>query len=390
MRRIAVSVCTLIAVMTSFLSTFCSRETKEEEGRDWFIYDSYNEAGSYEPAESFSSGDGSIKSVVVHWRSGDITVEEGEESALSVRENASALSDEEKMHILLRDGVLYIEFCSSGYKFTRKEKNKPLKIEIPSGLSLTITASSGNISLNHFTGSDLALRTTSGSVSTGKITLNGELSLHTTSGDITVESLSSLNADISTTTGDIEIGRMECGKVSLERVTGDLRIGHFSIQDGSFTSSTGESSFSGEAGTLLVSATSGDIKAESLSVSDHLTMKTSSGDVHISSLSASSLEISSVVGLLSISSLDTESFDIGTTTGAVSLSLSSPADGSVRSSTGDISFSSLPENTVLTYKSSSGKLSYDNLLSYSEGVFSIGSGEHLISVTTSSGNLSVK
>lgn len=109
----------LSLLLSSRLFAFGSRETKEESGRDWFIYDNYENAGE------FSNGNEGIKSVVVRWRSGDIAVEEGMGTLVSVRESVSGLIDDEKMHILVKDGVLYVEFCRGGYKFTREDKRKP-------------------------------------------------------------------------------------------------------------------------------------------------------------------------------------------------------------------------------------------------------------------------
>ncbi len=409
MRRIAVSVFIFVVVIISFLSAFGSKETKEKENRDWFIYDNYENAADYEAAGEFSNGDGSIKSVVVRWRSGDITVEEGGDLAVSVRENIPGLSDDEKMHILVRDGVLYVEFCAGGYKFTR-EKGKPLRLEIPSGLSLTIVLSAGDVTLADFTGSSLSLESTTGSIHTGDITLIGELSLKSVTGDLSVGSITAAKAELSTVSGKVEIGKMECGSALLNVSSGNVRLGEFTVPgDACFKSSSGDISLSGKAGSLSINTSVGNVESSSLSVDGHADVKVVTGDITISSLSASSAALSASSGNIEISSLsssqaviasssgdikvdsfDTEVFNIETTTGLVSLSHVSPSDGNIKTTTGDVYFSSLPGNTALKYKSKNGNLCYDGLLSYSEGVFTIGSGDHLISVSSSTGNLTVK
>lgn len=410
MRRIAVSVFIFVVVIISFLSAFGSRETKEKENRDWFIYDSYQNAGDYEAAGEFSAVDGSIRSVFIRWRVGDITVEEGDDIALTVSENVSGLSDDEKMHILVKDGVLYVEFCASGYNFTRRDRRKPLKLEIPSGLSLTIVTSVSDISINRFTGSTLSLESTTGSINIGDITLTGDLSLKTVTGDLSIGNLSAVNADFHTVTGKVETGKIECDKARVKVSSGDVWIDDFTVLgDAYFKSSSGNISLSGKAGTLSINTSVGSVSSSSLSVASSAEIKVTTGDIEISSLSAGSadlsassgnitisslssgsLEISSSIGDVRIDSLDTESFNIGTTIGDVSLTLPSPADGEVKTTTGDVYFSPLPRNTALKYKSRSGNLSYDGLLSYSDGVFTIGSGDYLISVSTSTGNLTVK
>lgn len=410
MRRIAISVFIFVVVIVSFLSAFGSRETKEESDRNWFTYDNYENAGDYEAAGEFSNGDGSIKSVVVRWRSGDITVKEGGDIAVSVRESVSGLSDDEKMHILVRDGVLYVEFCAGGYNFTREDKRKPLELEIPSGLSLTIVSSSGDITLNSFTGSSLSLESTTSSIHTGDITLTGELSLRSVTGDLIIGKISALKAELSTVSGKVEIGKMECGNALLNVSSGNVTIDDFTVPgDACFKSSSGDISLSGKAGSLSINTSVGNIESSSLSVDGRADVKVVTGDITISSLSASSAALSASSGNIEISSLssgqavltsssgairvgsfDTEVFNIETTTGFVSLSLLSPSDGNIRTTTGDVYFSPLPGNTALKYKSKSGNLNYDGLLSYSEGVFTIGSGDHLISVSSSTGNLTVK
>lgn len=409
MRRIAISMFIFVVIISS-LFAFGSRETKEDGGRDWFIYDSYENAAEYVATGEFSNGDEGIKSVVVRWRSGDITVEEGGDTLVSVRESVSGLSDDEKMHILVRDGVLYVEFCAGGYKFTREDKRKPLKLEIPSGISLTIVSSSGDITLNSFTGRSLNLESISGSIHTGGITLTGELALKSVSGSFSIGSMIAAKAELCTVSGKVEIGKMECGEAILNVTSGDVRIDDFTVSgDAVFKSSSGDISLSGNAGSLSIDTSVGNVESSSLSVDGRAEIKIVSGDITISSLSSSSAGLSSTSGNITISSLsagyadfssssgairvdsfDTESFNIKSSNGDVILSLSSPSDGEVKTSTGDVYFSSLPENTVLKYKMNNGDISYTDLLSYCEGVFIIGNGDHLISVSTSTGKLTVK
>lgn len=429
MRRIATSVLISVAFIISFLSAFCSKETKEKENSDRFIYQSYQNAGDYEAAGEFSDEDGTIKSVVVRWHSGDITVEEGDDIALTVSENVPGLSDDEKMHILVKDGVLYVEFCASGYNFTRRDRRKPLKLEIPYGLSLTIDTSVSDISINRFTGSALRLESTTGSINIGDITLTGDLLLKTVTGDISVGNISAVNADFHTVSGKVETGKMECDKARVEVSNGNVSLDDFIVAGGAvFKSSSGDISLSGKAGDLSINTSVGSVSSSSLSADGSVEIKVTTGDIEITSLyalsadlSASSgnititslsagqtrlrassgnitisslfsgpLEISSSIGDIRIDSLDTESFSIETTIADVSLSLSSPADGKIKTTTGDVYFSPLPGNTALKYESRNGNLFYDGLLSYSDGVFTIGSGDHLISVSTSTGNLTVK
>ncbi len=133
---------------------------------------------------------------------------------------------------------------------------------------------------------------------------------------------------------------------------------------------------------------SGDITISSLS-SSSAGLSSPSGNITISSLSAGYADFSSSSGAIRVDSFDTESFNIKSSNGDVTLSLSSPSDGEVKTSTGDVYFSPLPEDTVLKYKTNNGDISYTDLLSYCEGVFIIGNGDHLILVSTSTGKLTV-
>lgn len=374
----------VMVVLVPFLFSFGVSE--EEEG---FTYDKYASAESYEAESDASYDEGDIKSVVIHWRSGDVTITEGEDIAVSVRESVTGVSDEEKMHFLVKDGVLYVEFCESGYRFTRKNCKKPLSVEIPRGLSLSVIATDGNISLNAFHGRSLELQTISGAIQSGEIITDRDVSILSITGDILLSSLSCRKAELSVSSGNVEVESVECDRAEFSLTSGNLTADSIRTGKTSVSSTSGNISLSGESSSLSVSSVSGNITSSSLDAGDTAEISTTSGKVSLSSFSALTMDLSSSSGDVTIDSLSVSSFSLDATSGDVSLSLETPVDGKINTTSGSVTITPVPEDTVIKFSSVNGKLSYSGLLEYADDVFSVGSGSHLVTVSTTSGNLEI-
>lgn len=182
----------------------------------------------YEDAEKYTSGNFSyaaqgITRVEADWVAGNITVVQSGEDTLTVTETGD-LTEEQRLHWLLEDGVLKIQYCASGYTGTFPVQSKALTLEVPVGIDLSIDSVSGQISLGGGNFGVLNLDSTSGKIDFG--TVYAEVcKMDTVSGDITGDSLlceKSLKAD--TTSGRVGIDWLEAPEAEVETVSGNIEI----------------------------------------------------------------------------------------------------------------------------------------------------------------------
>lgn len=182
----------------------------------------------YEEAEKYASGNFSyaaqgITRVEADWVAGNITVVQSEDGTLKVEETGE-LTEKQRLHWLLEDGVLKIQYCASGYTGTFPAKGKALTLEVPVGIDLSIDSVSGQISLGDGSFGALNLDTTSGKIDFD--TVRAEVcKLDTVSGDIMGDTLlceKRLKAD--TTSGRVDMDWLEASEAEVETVSGSIDI----------------------------------------------------------------------------------------------------------------------------------------------------------------------
>lgn len=222
----------------------------------------YNEAEKYASGNFSYAAEGVIR-VEADWAAGNITVVQSEDGTLKVEETGE-LTEEQRLHWLLEDGVLKIQYCAPGYTGTFPLKSKALTLEVPVGIDLSIDSVSGNVSLGDGSFEVLHLDTTSGKIDFGTVSAQ-KCRLDTISGDIMGDTLlckNSLKAD--TTSGRVGIDWLEVPEAELETVSGSIDIKLCQGQEAEIQSTSGRI-------TLILGETLGgaDICFESASGSFH-------------------------------------------------------------------------------------------------------------------------
>jgi DUF4097 and DUF4098 domain-containing protein YvlB len=218
-----------------------------------------------------------------------------------------------------------------------------------------------------------------------------ELSIHSTSGDVTISDISG-GVEVSLTSGDFSMKRMR-GNLDLETTSGDVKV--LNVEgDVAIRGTSSDLELSDIKGHVKISSTSGETSVEDLtgSVGIHKTsgdsyLKMIKGDIQTSS-SSGNLIIDQIEGGLD---LETSSGDI-----EVKTKILPQCEYSVETSSGAVHFS-LPENSDarVTLKTSSGDIDSElplilhkvsrNLL---EG--ELGSGGPEIHLVTSSGDIELR
>lgn len=126
--------------------------------------------------------------------------------------------------------------------------------------------------------------------------IQANLKIKTTSGDMYVESFL-VNVDLKSTSGDIKIG--EVNKATLSTVSGDI-----SLQKGTdinVTTTSGEIQIQEGNKKIEAKSVSGDIRIDSLLISENSTIKTTSGDVDVKEINDAYIETNTVSGDVEIS-----------------------------------------------------------------------------------------
>lgn len=184
-----------------------------------------------------------VKRIEIVWGIGDIKLIEKESGTLCCSEKSNRLSPEATMrHSLDESGVLRIE---SGKRKTLlyflHSEAKNLTVEIPSGVDLDISNSSGNVlaetldernvdistssgdvEIDDIHAYKLELSTSSGEINIGKASIGTAVDVSSSSGDVSFSSISSQSLDINTSSGNIDIGLDSNDNVGISTASGDV------------------------------------------------------------------------------------------------------------------------------------------------------------------------
>lgn len=297
------------------------------------IFDKYSDSGSYSTG-SFDYAPEDIESVSINWVLGNITIIESESDKLSVTESGTDLDDDEKMHYLIKDGSLTIQFWESRHSGRIDSSEKNLTVEVPKGISLNIKSVSSNISADELNVTDFSANTTSGDIKIDQITADS-LKTKSVSGDMSFdEAIIANDTDMETTSGNIDFNSIESDNAKIECVSGDVSI-HNAL------------------------------------LSNNIEIETTSGDIDLGSLTADNAKLESVSGDASMKITSLSSADIKTTSGDTELNVPNESGASV------------------DFSSVSGDLEADREYEKSKGTYIFGNGDCIIKVKTTSGDLDI-
>lgn len=180
-------------------------------------YINTNEVNGYKYTDSelYSIGDftyesANISKINLCWVAGSVTVKKSTTTSnLEVKENGSAsLLDAQKMHYLIQDNTLYIQYCESMFLGTIPFTSKELTLTIPENISFN-----GDLVSSSLTFSDLALSLKS-------------LNIDTVSGQITGSETLGVedDIDIDSTSASISLTNVACPKIEVDSVSSNFNL----------------------------------------------------------------------------------------------------------------------------------------------------------------------
>ncbi len=201
----------------------------------------YIDANSY-TAGNFTYAAADVRAVTVSWVGGSVTLAEGAGETLRAEESGT-LTAAQQMHWRVKDGVLEIMYCASGYLGIFPPNAKKLTLEVPAGADITVDCVSASIDGSALHAGKLSLATVSGAVTlagaaakeiklhttSGAVRLTGEITaeeatFETVSGAVYVEGLHCTEADVSSVSGDVTLDLAACGKADIATVSGNVKL----------------------------------------------------------------------------------------------------------------------------------------------------------------------
>lgn len=241
----------------------------------------------YENSEEYLSGNfnysgNEVKKVFIDWIKGRVDIEQIDGDTLNVSESGTDLLEEEKLHYLIKDEVLYIRFCKSGYTFEEDEKKKFLNVQIPNNIILNASTISGGIYSESISSSDL--------------------NTSTLSGNIVIDKVKAPSFNASASSGKIDISSIESQEVVLSSMSGKIENDNVSSK------------------TIKVSSSSGTINFD-LVKCDEFTSSSLSGNTVINDIEAKEVKVVNSSGEVTVGIRDLEKLDVSTMSGAVNVLL---------------------------------------------------------------------
>ena len=177
-------------------------------------------------------------------------------------------SDDIKHTVKVEDGQLTIvqkdhrkwyEMMYLNFSFITEDKDLIVELPYDEFIKLDIDSTSGDIDIPSF------------------ITA-GELTVDTTSGDVTSEAVVTGSVDIDVTSGDIEVINADCDTISVDTTSGDVTVRNSSCNE------------------LSMDTPSGDVLVEDTTVAGVAELDTTSGDITIRRSTAASFDTDTTSG----------------------------------------------------------------------------------------------
>lgn len=201
----------------------------------------------YPDCDSYFVGNGSCENVTkleLNWCNGKVTVKCGNVDKVTFAEDClKDLSDDYKLHYLVNNGKLTIQFVKSGKWNIDFIKN--LTVTIPQNLVLSeldvnvvssdvvvdavdcteleVESVSGDIFVSDVNCNELSVETVSGNFDV-RNTVITELSAETVSGVVTVADVTANELSVETTSGDITVNNIVANGIDVETTSGDCTI----------------------------------------------------------------------------------------------------------------------------------------------------------------------
>lgn len=198
----------------------------------------------YEDAETYSIGNFSytaseVKEIEIDWKGGSIEIQQGQSDTISGFEESLTRSETQKMHHLLKEGTLKIEYCASGYKGDINENEKNLQLEIPKEIALRIETKDASVSVGMIEVRSLSIESNSGDVTGEKWTVDREVEIETDSGFVSIGELNAENLDFESKSGGLSVEKCNLRQIDGEAKGGDIKLGLIGKCIGSLETTSG-------------------------------------------------------------------------------------------------------------------------------------------------------
>ena len=297
-------------------------------------------AYSYQNANKYTAGDAEIKKPVrnldVDWVNGKVSIEYHRGNTVELHETSKKkISDNMRLRWWLDGDTLRVRFAKPGFHQLSVQE-KELTIILPDDSAF------------------------------------GEVSVAATSGDLLIPSLQTDSLKLNVTSGDIKAAA-EAKTVVTGATSGDLDL-----------------RLNGKAKDIKVETTSGTIELE-IGTAERLTAESSSGKIDLTAKSLGEFAASSASGDITAEVSKVKRAAISTTSGEVEVEIDSFEAFTVSSTSGDVK-ADLPEKPgfTATLKVTSGEIEYELPLVKKGKTFVCGDGSGELSISTTSGNITLK
>ena len=211
----------------------------------------------------------------------------------------------------------------------------------------------------------------------------GDLSLKNLSGDITVPGdFTFSRAEVHSTSGEIEYAAATDRELTLKTTSGDLTVRDLTAGALDVRSTSGEAEISNvTADSLTAATTSGDVVIRSAGISGDAAIETVSGEIELELVCVQTMSARSTSGEVELSDVIAAGhLEIETVSGEIGLERSDAETLWIKSTSGDVSGTLLSEKRFTTH-TTSGTVNVPNIASPAAGTCEI---------TTTSGNIRIK
>lgn len=185
--------------------------------------------GVYANADNYNIGDftydaSQVTALNIYWLSGSVELVQSDGATLTVSETHDGLDQDHQLRWLLEDGVLTIQFWRSNFSSLQDLTGlKQLTVELPRGIKLTANSVSAPISAGELELAETKFQTSSGAVTLDSLSCP-DFSANTVSGNVTVGTLATGSAKADTTSGAVSLGLAQCTGLELGTVSGPMEL----------------------------------------------------------------------------------------------------------------------------------------------------------------------
>ena len=245
-----------LAIIICFTVTSCFIR-RISFGSNRIIEGTYADASKYQ-AGSFSYRASDVNAISLDYVSGDVKIVQSDSKTLNVTETGTGIKEDQAVRWYLDGRTLRIQFCKSGYSGKMPAKN--LTLEIPFGVDLDITMSSGDVSFDtDVNAGEVEIGLTSGNLSI-KTLRCGDFSKGTTSGNTNIDALYANDVEFGSTSGNTKVGTLEASDVKAGATSGSLNISSVVCDDFDIGGTSGDITLGLEkCSSLKIGCTSADI-----------------------------------------------------------------------------------------------------------------------------------